>query len=249
MPVLAGFTVTVALAAVIAVTVSEIVVLAVNDPEVPLIVIVEVPAAAVGLTVNVTTLVLAAGLVPNAAVTPDGNPDAARVTLPANGLTSVTVIVSVPLAPCAIDKVDAEGFSVKPPVPVEVIVSAIVVDAVSEPEAPEIVTVDVPAAAVELAANVITLVPVVGLVPNAAVTPEGNPDAARVTLPVNGLTSVTEIVSVPLAPCAIDKVDAEGFSVKLPTLVVPPQVTPLIANDVGIALVTLFQVPLNPMPV
>jgi len=37
------------------------------------------------------------GLVPNAAVTPVGNPDAARVTLPAKGLTSVTVMVSVPL--------------------------------------------------------------------------------------------------------------------------------------------------------
>ena len=62
------------------------------------------------------------------------------------------------------------------------------------------VTVDVPAVAVLLAVSVSALVPVVGLVPNEAVTPLGNPDAARVTLPVNGLTSVTVMVSVPLLP-------------------------------------------------
>jgi hypothetical protein len=128
-----------------------------------------------------------------------------------------------------------------------VIVSAMVVVAVSDPEAPVIVTVDVPTVAVELAVNVTTLDPVVGFVPKEAVTPVGSPDAARVILPANGLTSATEIVSVPLAPSTTDNVDAEGFSVKLPALVAP-QVTPLIANDVGVALVTLFQVPLNPMP-
>jgi hypothetical protein len=54
--------------------------------------------------------------------------------------------------------------------------------------------------AVLLAVSVSTLVVVVGLVANAAVTPVGSPDAARVTLPVNGLTSVTVMVSVPLRP-------------------------------------------------
>ena len=81
--------------------------------------------------------------------------------------------------------VDAEGFSEKLPVAAEVTVSAMVVDAVSEPEVPEIVTVDVPTVAVEPAAKVTTLDPVVGLVPNVAVTPEGSPEAARVTLPAN----------------------------------------------------------------
>jgi hypothetical protein len=51
-----------------------------------------------------------------------------------------------------------------------------------------------------LALSVSTLVEVVGLVANVAVTPAGNPDAARVTDPVNPFTSVTVIVSVPLAP-------------------------------------------------
>ena len=64
-------------------------------PEAPVMVTVEVPAAAPGLAVNVSTLDLAVGLVANAALTPVGRPDAVSVTFPANGLTSVTVMVSV----------------------------------------------------------------------------------------------------------------------------------------------------------
>jgi len=45
--------------------------------------------------------------------------------------------------------------------------------AVKLPEVPVIVTVAVPVVAVALAVNVSTLVPVVGLVPNVAVTPLG----------------------------------------------------------------------------
>ena len=85
-------------------------------------------------------------------------------------------------------------------VPVELTVSAMVVDAVSVPEVPLMVIVEVPAAAVLLATNVTTLVPVVGLVPNVAVTPVGSPEAASVTLPLKGLISFTVMVSVPLAP-------------------------------------------------
>ena len=54
-------------------------------------------------------------------------------------------------------------------------VSAIVVVAVSVPDVPVMVTVAEPVAAVLLAANVTTLVPVAGLVPNVAVTPVGKP--------------------------------------------------------------------------
>jgi hypothetical protein len=79
-------------------------------------------------------------------------------------------------------------------------VSEMVVDAVVLPEVPLMVTVDVPAVAVLLAANVTTLDPVVGLVPNAAVTPLGSPEAARVTLPVNPPVPVTVMVSVALLP-------------------------------------------------
>ena len=46
-------------------------------------------------------------------------------------------------------------------------------------------------------------------------TPEGSPDAARVTLPVNPPTSVTVMVSVAVLPWVIARVDAEGARVKL----------------------------------
>jgi hypothetical protein len=120
------------------------------------------------------------------------------------------------------------------------------VAAVREPEVPVMVTVEVPTAAVALAVNVsvLELVDEAGL--KVAVTPLGSPVAANDTLPVNGLTSVTVIVSVPLAPWLIDRADAEGLSVKLPFGA--PQVVPFTANDVGTALVVPFQVPLNPMP-
>jgi hypothetical protein len=194
------------------VMVSAMVVVAVSAPDVPVIVTVEVPAVAVLLAVNVTTLVAVAGLVPNVAVTPLGSPDAARVTLPANGLTSATVMVSVPLEPCAMDRVAAEALSEKLPV-TGVIVSAMMVVAVSAPDVPVIVTVDVPAVAVLLAVNVTTLVAVAGLVPNVAVTPLGRPEAVSDTLPVNPPTSVTAIESVPLLPWAIVSAVGVGVSV------------------------------------
>ena len=223
------------------------VVVAVRLPEVPVMVTVAAPVVAVALAVSVSTLVLVVGLVANAAVTPVGRPDAARVTEPVNGLTSVTVIVSVPLALCAIDRVDAEGKRVK--LPPDVTVREIVVVAVSVPEVPVIVTVDVPAVAAALAVRVSTLVLVAGLVAKAAVTPVGRPDAARVTEPVKGLTSVTVIVSVPLAPCATDNAVAEGFRVKLPPVEEGAplvHVTPLSVKNAGGWLVMPFHVPLNP---
>ena len=68
------------------------------------------------------------------------------------------------------------------------------------PEVPVIVTVDIPVVAVALAMSVKILVPVVGFVPNDAVTPLGRPDAAKVTLPVKPFWGATAIVLGPLAP-------------------------------------------------
>jgi hypothetical protein len=76
-----------------------VVITGVSVPEVPMIVIGYVPGAVVEATANVTTLDVADDVGLNAAVTPVGMPVAANVTLPVKGLTSVTVIVSVPLAP------------------------------------------------------------------------------------------------------------------------------------------------------
>jgi hypothetical protein len=62
------------------VTVSLIVVFLISVPYVPVMVIVDFPAAAEPLTASVTTLEEVAGFVPNVAVTPAGSPLAARVT-------------------------------------------------------------------------------------------------------------------------------------------------------------------------
>ena len=97
----------------------------------------------------------------------------------------------------------------------ELTVSASFVVAVKLPEVPVIVTVADPVVAVLLAVSVSTLDPVVGFVPNAAVTPLGRPDAARVTLPVNPPISVTVIVLLPLPPCVIVRLLGESERVKL----------------------------------
>jgi hypothetical protein len=100
---------------VAAVTVSAMGVDAVRPPEVPVMMTVVVPAGAVPLTENVTTLVVVAGLTVNAAVTPLGRPLAASVTEPLNGLTSVIVMVEVVLLFWAIVSAPGEGASEKLP--------------------------------------------------------------------------------------------------------------------------------------
>jgi len=207
-------------------TVNVMCVDAVVEPEVPLMVTVNAPVVAVLLAVNVTTLLPVVGFVPNAAVTPLGKPEAARVTLPVNPPVSVTVMVSVAVAPCVTESDDADGDSVKPGVVLAATLSVMLVDAVVEPEVPLMVTVNAPVVAVLLAVNVTTLLPVVGLVPNDAVTPLGKPEAARVTLPVNPPVSVTVMVSVALAPCVTESDDGEAASVKpdeLPARVSTPR--------------------------
>ena len=71
---------------------------------------VTVPVAAVLPAVSVNVLVLAVLLGLNDAVTPPGKPDADKLTLPLKPFCGVTVMVLVPLAPCAIVKLlgDAE---------------------------------------------------------------------------------------------------------------------------------------------
>jgi len=155
------------------------------------------------------------GLVENDAVTPLGKPDALNVVAELNPPVLVMVIVLVPLVPCVTVTEVGDAATVKLGVAVEFTVNARVVVAVRLPEVPVIVTVADPVVAVLLAVSVSTLVPVVGFVPKAAVTPVGRPDAARVTLPVNPPTSVTVIVLVPLPPCVIVRLLGESESVKL----------------------------------
>ena len=75
---------------------------------------------------------------------------------------------------------------------------------------PVMVTVDVPVVAVALAVKVTTLVPVVGLVPNVAVTPAGRAEVESVTLPVNPPEGVTVTVLFPLVPWVTDRLAGEA---------------------------------------
>lgn len=70
-------------------------------------VIVDEPVAAVLLAVTVKTLET------KEAVTPEGRPDAAKVTVPLKPFCGVTVIVEVPLVPCEIARMLGEAESVK----------------------------------------------------------------------------------------------------------------------------------------
>jgi hypothetical protein len=83
------------------VTTRVIVAVLVRLPEVPVIVTVTVPVVAVPLAVRVRVLEAVAGFGLNEAVTPLGKPDADKLTLLLKPFCGVTVIVLVPIAPCA----------------------------------------------------------------------------------------------------------------------------------------------------
>src|ERR1700676_5021669 len=127
-------------------TVSAMLVVAVNVPDVPVIMRFDVPAVAVLLAAKVSTLAPVVGLVPNEAVTPVGSPDAVSVTLPLNPPAPVTVTVSVALLPRVTASVEAAGTSVKLGLAIPGIVNAIVTEWLIVPFVPVIVTLLVPAA-------------------------------------------------------------------------------------------------------
>jgi hypothetical protein len=98
----------------VAFTVRLTVAVCVRLPEVPVIVTVEVPVVAVELAVKVSVLVVVAGFVLKAAVTPVGKPEAAKVTLLVNPFRRVMVTVLVPLAPpFVIVRLEGEAASEK----------------------------------------------------------------------------------------------------------------------------------------
>ena len=82
-------------------------------PDLPMIVTVNVPVAAVAPAVKVRVLVVVAGLGLNAAVTPLGNPAADRVILPLKPFAGMMVMVLVPLLPWVIVKRFVARDSVK----------------------------------------------------------------------------------------------------------------------------------------
>jgi hypothetical protein len=161
-------------------------------PDVPSIVTVTDPVAAVALAVKVSVLLLVAGLGLNAAVTPLGQPAAERVTLPLKPFAGVMLIVLVPWLPSTMLTLAGDAESVKFGVPFTLRLNVVV--RVRLPDVPVIVTVAVPVAAVALAVKVSVLLLVAGLGLNAAVTPLGKPPAESVTLPVKPFTGVRVIV-------------------------------------------------------
>ena len=180
-------------------------------PEVPLMVTLTVPVVAVLLAVSVSVLVLVvlAGL--NEALTPLGRPEAVKLTLPVKPFCGVTVMVLVPLAPCAMVMLPGEAESAK--LGGAFTVKETVVVLVKLPEVPVIVTLTVPVVAVLLAVSVSVLVLVVLAGLNEALTPLGRPEAVKLTLPVKPFCGVTVMVLIPLVPCTIVKLPGEAESV------------------------------------
>ena len=242
-------------------TVSVMVVDPVVVPETPLIVTVEVPVVAVLVAVNVAMLVPVVGLVLQETLTPLGNVEVDKVTLPVKPPVSVTVIVSVAVAPCVTLTDVGDAANVKPDVGLAATVSAMGVVSVVEPETPLMVTVELPVVAVLVAVNVATLVPVVGLVLQETLTPLGRVEVDNVTLPVKPPVSVTVIVSVAVAPCvtltdvgdadSVKPLVVDGFTVSVIGVdavvepLVPVMVTvdaPVVAVLVAVNVATLLPV-------
>jgi hypothetical protein len=160
--------------------VSAMVVLLERLPQVPVMVTVEVPNAAVLATEKVTT-VLSAVAAAKLAVTPEGKPEADNATVPSNPYRAKIAMADVRLAPGVMLTLPGIAARVKPGV---VMVSAMVTLADTLPDVPVIVTVDVPAAAVFAVEKVTTLLPAVAVL-KLAVTPVGKPVAASATVSLN----------------------------------------------------------------
>jgi hypothetical protein len=201
----------------VALTVSANVAAWLRLPDVPVIVTVAVPIAALPLAVSVNALLLVAEAGLNDAVTPLGRPDAARLTLPVKPFNLPTVIVLEPLNPCA--SVRLAGAVVRLKSGGGATVKDTVAVWLRLPDVPVIVTVAAPVVALLLAVRVNVLLLVAGFGLNDAVTPPGSPDAARLTLPVNPFNAPTATDPVPSVTCVMLRLagdaDKEKFGAKL----------------------------------
>jgi hypothetical protein len=185
-------------------------------PPVPLTVTFTVPvvAALEAASVNVLPVpVDEAGL--NVAVTPLGKPVALRPTPLVKPPVRVIVIVLALLAPRFTVRLDGLAERVKSGVGGALIVRINVVERVSPPPEPLMVTLVIPVAAVLDAAKVNALLPPVvegGL--NVAVTPLGSPVTLKATALVNPPVRAIVIVLAPLAPRFMVRLEGEADNVK-----------------------------------
>ena len=88
-------------------------VVCVRLPDLPVIVTVDVPVAAVALAERVRVVVLVAGFGLNAAVTPVGKPEAENVTFELNPFSGLIVTVLVPWLACVIVRLPGLSETVK----------------------------------------------------------------------------------------------------------------------------------------
>jgi hypothetical protein len=230
-------------------TARETVVVWLRLPEVPVIVTVEVPVAAVALAVSVKELVVVAETGLKDAVTPFGRPDADKLTLPAKPFWGATVMVLEALDPWVTVKLFGAAERPKSGAAVALTVRETVVVRLKLPEVPVIVTVDVPVAAVAPTVSVRELVVVAETGLKDAVTPFARPDADKLTLPVKPFRGATAMVLEPLNPWATVRLlgDAErlkfaGTVTVRETVVVwlrLPEVPVIVTVDVPVVAVAL----------
>ena len=177
--------------------VSAMVALLVEVPDVPVTVTVDAPAAAVLAAVKVSAL-LPDVIAPKVAVTPVGRPDAANATVPLKPFVGTTVMVLAPLAPGRTLRLVGDAVSAKLGGAATLKLSGVVL--CRPPDVPVIVTVEVPKMAEVLAVRVSVRGLAVLAVLKEAVTPVGNPDAARAMVPVKPFCGAMVMVLVPVAP-------------------------------------------------
>src|SRR5215475_12905553 len=107
-----------------------------------------------------------------------------------------------------------EGAALRLKFPAGTMVSEICVWLDKLPDAPVMVTENVPTAALAAAVNATELDAGSDGGLNAALTPLGKPDAEKLTAPLNPFCGVTVMTLPPPAPCVTDKLPGEAASVK-----------------------------------
>jgi hypothetical protein len=161
---------------------------AISVPEFPVMIMIELPVAAVLPTARVSVLFVVAVVGEKVAVTPAGKPLTERVTKFAKPLIGTTLIVDLPEAPGTTNTSLGAAESEKL---LAFTTTCACAEFVMLPEVPVTVNVAMPGVAALVAESVSVLVPVVGFGENTAVTPLGSPEALRVTLPVKPYCGVT----------------------------------------------------------
>jgi len=160
---------------------------------------VTVPVAALRVVDRVNVLEPLAGFGLKDAAVPLRMPEAESVTFPAKPLLGVMVMMTEPWLLRPILRLAGVADKLKFGAPLTVRES--VVELLTLPLTPWIVTVKVPMAALVLAVKVKALVLLVLAGLNDALTPPGSPEAERLTAPLNPLSGVTVMVLPTCAPC------------------------------------------------